>query len=76
MKNYNLESSNSRSVLYNELKRQVPSRVKNLPEGSTQRIVLDTRGRGFLDELVESVIARIHETLDDVYPNIPIDILT
>lgn len=76
VKNYNLESSNSRSVLYNELKRQVPLRVKNLPEGSTQRIVLDTRGRGFLDELVESVIARIHETLDDVYPNIPIDILT
>lgn len=76
VKNYNLESSNSRSVLYNELKRQVTSRVKNLPEGSTQRIVLDTRGRGFLDELVESVIARIHETLDDVYPNIPIDILT
>lgn len=76
VKNYNLESSNSRSVLYNELKRQVPLRVKNLPEGSTQRIVLDTRGRGYLDELVESVIARIHETLDDVYPNIPIDILT
>ena len=76
VKNYNLESSNSRSVLYNELKRQVTLRVKNLPEGSTQRIVLDTRGRGFLDELVESVIARIHETLDDVYPNIPIDILT
>lgn len=76
VKNYNLESSNSRSALYNELKRQVTSRVKNLPEGSTQRIVLDTRGRGFLDELVESVIARIHETLDDVYPNIPIDILT
>lgn len=76
VKNYNLESSNSRSVLYNELKRQVPLRVKNLPEGSTQRIVLDTRGRGFSDELVESVIARIHETLDDVYPNIPIDILT
>lgn len=76
VKNYNLESSNSRSTLYNELKRQVTSRVKNLPEGSTQRIVLDTRGRGFSDELVESVIARIHETLDDVYPNIPIDILT
>lgn len=75
VKNYNLESSNSRSVLYNELKRQVTLRVKNLREGSTQRIVLDTRGRGFSDELVESVIARIHETLDDVYPNIPIDIL-
>lgn len=75
VKNYNLESSNSRNTLYNELKRQVTSRVKNLPEGSTQRIVLDARGRGFSDDLVNSVIARIHETLNDVYPNIPIDVL-
>ena len=75
VKNYDLSSSNSRSTLYSELRRQVSSRVKNLPEGSTQRIVLDTRGRGFSDDLVKHVTTHIQEMLSEVYPNIPIDVL-
>ena len=75
VKNYDLSSSNSRSTLYSELRRQVSSRVKTLPEGSTQRIVLDTRGRGFSDDLVKHVTTHIQEMLSEVYPNIPIDVL-
>ena len=75
VKNYDLSSSNSRSTLYGELRRQVSSRVKNLPEGSTQRIVLDTRGRGFSDDLVKHVTTHIQKMLSEVYPNIPIDVL-
>ena len=75
VKNYNLASSSSRSKLYSELKRQVTSRVNNLPEGSTQKIVLDTRKRGFSKELINGVIKEIQTRLYDVYPNIPIEVL-
>lgn len=75
VKNYNLASSSSRSTLYSELKRQITSRVKNLPKGSTQKIVLDTRKRGFSKELVKGVKKEIQARLQDVYPNIPIEIL-
>ena len=75
VKNYNLESPSNRGTLYSELRRQVADRVKNLPEGSTQRIVLDTRGRGFSDDLVKHVTTHIQDMLSEVYPNIPIDVL-
>ena len=75
MKNYNLASSSNRHTLYNELQRQVTDRVANLPAGSTQRIVLDVKGRGFSDELIQNVVNNIRVKLADVYPNIPIDVL-
>lgn len=75
VKNYNLESSASCNTLYSELERQVKQRVSDLPVGSTQRIVLDTRGRGFSAERVETVKNIIRTTLSNVYPNIPIDVL-
>lgn len=75
VKNYNLESRASRSTLYSELERQVTARVENLPAGSTQRIVLDTRNRGFSTETIETVVATIQERLSTVYANIPIDVL-
>lgn len=75
VKNYNLASSTSRSTLYSELQRQVTDRVVNLPAGSTQRIVLDVKGRHFSDDLVQSVVNNIRVKLADVYPNIPIDVL-
>ena len=75
VKNYNLNSEVSRNALYNELKRQVSERVTNLPAGSTQRIVLDVKGRGYSDDLLQSVIQNIRVKCADVYPNIPIDIM-
>lgn len=75
VKNYNLAQSSNRNTLLNELERQVTSRASNLPAGSTQEIVLDVRGRGFSDELIDSTITAIHNRLANIYPDIPITIL-
>lgn len=73
IKNYNLNSEISRTTLNNELKRQVSDRVKNLPEGSKQRIVLYTRGRNYSKELIKEVIENIKNACSDVYPDIPVE---
>ena len=75
VKNYNLEQSSNRNNLLVELKREVTSRARNLPVGSTQEIVLDVRGRGFSDELINATITAIRKHLADIYPDIPITIL-
>lgn len=75
VKNYNLAQSSNRRTLLNELERQVTSRLSNLPAGSTQEIVLDVRGRGFSDELIEYVVKAIQSRLANVYPDIPVTIL-
>ena len=75
VKNYNLESSASTNTLYKELTRQISQRVENLPPGTTQRIVLNTEGRGFSPELIDEVVENIRFNLKDIYPNIPIDIM-
>ena len=75
VKYYDLSNSSCRSTMYKELLREVSDRVKHLPKGSTQRIVLDVTDRGFDAKLVKSVIEHILELLDDVYPNIPIDVV-
>jgi len=74
VKYYDLENPSNVANLCNTLKRQVATRVSDLPGGSSQRIVLDVNGRGYSKELVESVQQRIWDSLADVYPNIPIDI--
>lgn len=76
VKNYNLNSEISRENLCKELKRQVTNRTIHLPEGSTQRIVLDVQGRNYSNQTIQSVIDRIRSTCSDVYPNIPIDVMT
>ena len=47
-----------------------------MPEGTTQRVVLDVRGRKYPKELVDNVIKYIQGTCNDVYPNLPVDLLT
>lgn len=76
VKNYNLINSESRNSLYTELKRQVTDRVNHLPKGTTQRIVLDGTGRNYSDTLIDEVIYKIQSVCQDVYPNIPVDVLT
>ncbi|HJC49249.1 MAG TPA: hypothetical protein H9754_01490 [Candidatus Anaerostipes avistercoris] len=76
VKNYNLASSKSRSGLYKELKRQVASRVNNLPSGSTQEIVLDIRGRGFSKNVIDDVVANIQSRCAPVYKNIPVTVMS
>ena len=75
VKNYNLESSASRNTLYKELVRQISQRVDDLPTGTMQRIVLNTKGRGFSQELIDEVIENIRISLKDIYSNIPIDVM-
>lgn len=76
VKNYNLNSKESRKHLVKELKRQVTARVNNLPKGSTQRIVLDIQGRNYDKKILDGVVKGIKESCKDVYPDIPIDIMT
>ena len=73
VKNYDLV--NNANGLYSELEREVTDRVANLPEGSLQRVVLDIRGRGYNEALVEEVKRGIWSRLETVYPNIPIEIM-
>lgn len=75
VKYYNLESSGSRSTLYKELEREVADRVTNMPQGTTQRVVLDVTNRDFSPTLVQEVERTIQTRLSSIYPNIPIDIV-
>ena len=75
-KNYNLNSKNSRKNLLKELDRQVTSRSNNLPDGSTQRIVLDVQGRNYNKKLLREVISNIKKTCEHSYHNIPVDVMS
>lgn len=75
VKNYSLENNNNLGVLCNVLKKEISARVENLPSGSTQRIVLDVKGRGYTEGLILTVKEKIQNELKDIYPNIPIDIM-
>ncbi|MCR5142001.1 MAG: hypothetical protein K6C68_05685 [Ruminococcus sp.] len=74
VKNYDLV--NNFSGLKRELERQVGERVKNLPEGSTQRIALITKGRGYSKKFVDNIVKELQDDLFSIYGGkIPIDIL-
>lgn len=75
VKNYDLSRAQNRSNLLHELKRQVGDRIVNLPNGSTQKIYLDTRGRGYSKQFKKEVKKYLQDGLSDIYPNIPIVIL-
>jgi hypothetical protein len=75
VKYYNLESQASLGTLYSELEREVAARVANLPAGSTQRIILDVTGRGFTEATCNAVKNNIWTVLENIYPNIPIEIV-
>lgn len=72
VKNYNLEQIPNRNTMLSVLEREVTDRVNNLPPGSTQEIVLDIRGRGFSEEIIEDTITAIRNRLGNIYPDIPI----
>ena len=75
VKYYNLENEACLSSLYNELVREITARVANLPKGSTQRIILDVTGRGFTEATCNTVKNKIWSLLENIYPNIPIEIV-
>jgi hypothetical protein len=49
--------------------------VANLPEGSTQKIVLDVRNRGYSEEFISGVVQKVKECVSDIYTDIPVDVL-
>ena len=74
VKNYDLV--NNLGGLKKELNRQISSRMVNLPEGTAQRIVLVTKGRGYKKEFVDSIVKELQTYLFDVYGGtIPIDVI-
>ncbi|NLH37907.1 MAG: hypothetical protein GX468_07255 [Thermotogaceae bacterium] len=75
VKNWNLSNSKCLDSMLRELKRQTTSRLKNLPAGSTQEIVLDVRGRNFSPEIIENAVTKIKNHLADVDPNILITVM-
>lgn len=75
VKNYDLTSKENRKNLIREIKREVTARVKNMPEGSTQRIVLDVQGRNYDKKLLDGVVKGIKNSCSDVYSDIPVDIM-
>ncbi len=75
VKNYDLSSEKIVDLLCDELERQVEERKNNLPEGSTQRLVLDVRGRSYPEEMVTKAVNDIHIRIGKFYVDLPVDII-
>lgn len=75
VKNYDLTSPANRNALCYELRRQVKARTTELPEGATQRIVLNVQGRNYDSQLIRDTVSQIRNSLNEIYPNITIDIM-
>ena len=75
VKCYDLSTKTNVDNMIKTLLVEIPSRMINMPKGSTQRIALDVTGKGFSRELVFEVVEKIKYALRDIYPNIPIDVI-
>ena len=75
VKNYNLASKSSYAELKSVLKQEITARKLHLPEGSTQRVVLDIRGRGFSNELVSAVVDDLTNMLKQIDPTVIVETL-
>lgn len=75
VKNYNLTDPNSRKSLYHVIKRQVSDRNTHMPPGTSQRVVLDVKGRGYSKDTINQVINGIQKRCADVYPNLPVSVM-
>lgn len=75
VKNYSLDNLVNRFSMISELRREIKDRVINMPKGTLQRVVLDTRGRGYSKKLVDDVIETIKIACGDIYPDIPVSLI-
>nr|WP_315521699.1 hypothetical protein [Olegusella massiliensis] len=73
VKRYDLE--NNLPKLYESLKKEIADRIANLPEGFKQEIILNVEGRGYSEAIIENAKEGIWSALQDIYPNIPIEIM-
>jgi hypothetical protein len=75
VKNYDLNNESGVKIMYREIVRQVQDRLTHMPRGSTQRIVINTQGRGYSQELTTLVMDTIKNMCNDFYPNIPVQLM-
>ncbi len=75
IKRYALDNSNSISNLCSTLKKQVSDRIVHMPENTTQRIVLNVEGRSYSKETIDNAVRAVQDALDNIYPDIPIDVM-
>lgn len=75
VKCYDLASESSLKELRYILKKEISERITNLPEGMTQRIVLNVDGRGYSTQRVQSIVNWIKEFMQPIYPDIPVDVM-
>ncbi|MCI9525272.1 MAG: RHS repeat-associated core domain-containing protein, partial [Erysipelotrichaceae bacterium] len=61
VKNYNIESNNGINNLANNVSKQVNQRVKNLPEGTRQTIVIDVRCQKYTEETLKIIVDKINQ---------------
>lgn len=61
--------------LKDTLYKQVSKRNIHLPEGMTQRIVLNVEGRGYTTQFVQEKVYELQRHLWSIYPDIPIDVM-
>ncbi len=73
VKCYDLE--NNSSSLYAVLEKQIGERMQYLPEGSTQRVVLDVTGRKYKQSFVNEIVEQIKTRCAPIYPDLPVDLV-
>lgn len=74
IKNYDLSSNTNVWGMISKLRAQISSRLINLPEGSTQQIIIDVTGRPYANDaaFLQSIQTWINNALADLYPDITI----
>lgn len=72
VKNWDLRKN--LNAFCNVLKQEIKNRKVNCPPGTTQRIALDVRNRGYSPEELSAWLKTIRASLADIYSDIPIDI--
>lgn len=59
VKNYNIETSQGRNNLINNMNKQVKQRIQNLPSGTKQTAIIDIRGQHIENDILRDVKNRI-----------------
>ena len=67
IKNYNIENASGRSNLTRNIEKQYYQRIKNLPEGTKQSVMIDVRGQNVSDADLKALYNSImNRTNDDI----------
>lgn len=61
VKNYKIDTTTGRSNLANNVSKQVNERINNLPQGTSQTIIVDVRGQTYTNDILDDIVRRITE---------------